>query len=103
MPALWAAYDAKLWVPFWKYVVGRETRGRLEACMEWGYEPRGEGKGMGWDGEFLREMEREYNGDKEAPVGMMVGRRVRVAQEVKEENNDDEGEDEKKVEGEDDL
>ena len=71
--------------------------------MVWVYSRGGVVWGWGWFGEFLREMEREYNGDKEAPVGMMVGRRVRVAQEVKEENNDDEGEDEKKVEGEDDL
>ncbi|KAK3207272.1 hypothetical protein GRF29_103g400267 [Pseudopithomyces chartarum] len=91
MPALWIAYDAKLWLPFWKFVVGRETKGRLEASTKFDYEPRGEGKGVGWGVEFLREMEGEFNGRAvdESPIGMPVGRRVRVLQEMKVEGEDD--------------
>ncbi|KAF1977155.1 hypothetical protein BU23DRAFT_453458 [Bimuria novae-zelandiae CBS 107.79] len=62
MPALWHRYNLKLRIRFWKFVVEMETNKRLEESRSAGYVPQGSHKSLGWTWEYLRHLERKWNG-----------------------------------------
>lgn len=62
MPALWNIYSKKLKIRFWRFVVAHETRKRLAESRSPEYVPQGDHKSLGWTWEYLRQLEREWNG-----------------------------------------
>ena len=61
LPALWHAYNRKLRLRFWRYVVDEETKKRLEESRSDKYVPQGSHKSLGWTWEYLQQLELDWN------------------------------------------
>lgn len=61
LPALWHAYNRKLYLAFWWFVVEEETKKRLEESRAPGYVPQGSHKSLGWTWEHLKQLELKWN------------------------------------------